>query len=449
MPDNENWSALERLLREGSDDDIRRMYGLLRPSELADLIELVPADIRVRAVRLMSTPMAADVLAVIDDSKEKRVVEELSAKEIAEIAAKSMSDDAADLLGMVDEEKAGRALEKMEDEERRGLEVLLEYDEDSAGGIMQTEVVRIPADARVTEAVDAIRALKDADVGEIHEVFVVDADGRLVGAVSPADLIFSEPDALVRVVADSDPVCVTPELDQEQIARIAHDNDLATIPVVDAQRRLVGQILHDDLADVLQEEATEDIAKLAGANPEELYDKSVLTAIRSRAMWLMPAFGGGLLVAVVMGLAEADIPPQLIVMLPVILGMAGNIGTQSSALTVRAIALGHVEWERAGRMIRRQVLTGVALGVFFAICLFSFALLKNGENKNARDFALVGAIAIFCSMTTGAAMGVSVPLLLNKLGFDPAIASSPFVQTANDLTGAGILLFVASWVDLI
>jgi len=447
--ENRPWSALERLLYEGSDDDIRRLFVLLRPAEIADLVEAAPEEYRVRLVRLMTKPMAADVLREVTDSEEEKVLGELTAREIAEIAAESLSDDAADLLGMLDPQKASEALEELSEEERKELRRLLKYGDETAGGIMQTEVVRVPADATVAQAIAAIKRLKDADVGVIHEVFVVDKDGRLVGTVSPTDLIFAKSNTLVRVAADSDPVSVRPGLDQEEIARIARDNDLATIPVVDRKGRLIGQILHDDIADVLQEEATEDIAKLAGADPDEFYDPSVAAAIRSRAVWLLPAFAGGLLVAVVMGFAEEDIPPELIVLLPVILGMAGNIGTQSSAITVRGIALGRIEWQRAGRVIRRQVLTGLGLGIMFSVFLFLFAFFSNADHARVKDFSLTAALAILAAMTTGAAMGVSVPLLLSKIGFDPAIAASPFVQTANDLTGAGILLLVARWLELL
>ncbi|MDH3592836.1 MAG: magnesium transporter, partial [Planctomycetota bacterium] len=359
--EQEERSALMRLLQEGSDADVRRFFILLTPPMLADCLESLPEEEdRVRVVRLMSAPLAAEVLREVDASDRDEILEELSDKRIAEVTAESKSDDAADLVGSLPPERQERVLDELEDEDREEIEELLSYGEETAGGIMQTEFVSVVSDLTVGQAIEAVREADIGDVGEIHEVFVVDAQKRLVGVVSPADLLHEETGAALRAVMDASPIKAVVSEDQEQIARRAREHDLATIPVVDDAGVLVGQVLHDDIADVIQEEATEDIAKLAGADPEELRE-SVWYAVRTRAVWLAPAFCGGLVVAFYLASVEADLKqaPLLIAFLPIILGMAGNVGTQTSALTVRALALGRVDHDRTLKVIGRQFATGL------------------------------------------------------------------------------------------
>jgi magnesium transporter len=439
-------SALERLIREGSDEDIRRFFNLLRPPELADLLEHTAEEDRLRVLRLMGVPLASDVMRELEEPEKEELLEDLSPAEIADIAAASKSDDAADLIASLPPEKAEDTLERLEGEERREIERLLRYPEESAGGIMQTEVLKVPSDTPVEAAIEAVRDADPERIGEIHQVYVVDKQGRLVGSVSPADLLQADPALRVKEIVDPNPISVPVTMDQEQIAEKVVENDLAAVPVVDEKGVLLGQVLHDDVADVIEEEATEDIAKLAGADPEEFYDESIFRAVRNRAGWLLPAFLGGLLVTFVLGGAEDVLRrvPWLASFLPVILGMAGNVGTQTSALTVRGLALGRI---RVGPAIRRQALTGLFLGIIFGILLFGFTLFRESGTEAARA-GLTVAFSIFTSMTVAALMGVCVPLLVNHFGFDPAVASSPFVQTANDLTGAGIAILATTWILL-
>jgi magnesium transporter len=417
-------SALERLIRDGSEEDIQRFFLLLRPPELADLVENIDDEDRLRVLRLMSAPLAAEVLREVEDSDRDEILEDLSAGEVAEIVHEAKSDDATDLIQALPKDKAERTLSRLDAEERKEIKELLEYGEETAGGIMQTEVVKVPSKLLVQEAIDAVREANPEDVGEIHEVFFVDEQGRLVGSLSPADLLHADPNTLVRDVMEPDPVHVPVGMDQEQIAEIARDNDLAAIPVVDDAGILVGQVLHDDIADVIEEEATEDIAKLAGTDPDEVYLVGVWKAVWSRLAWLLPGFIGGLLVAILLGGVL------------VIIGMAGNVGTQNAAVTVRALALGRVE--RAWKAVARHVLIGLILGVVFGAALFAFVMWDDGDFKAS----LTLAITIATTITVGAFLGALVPLVLDRIGADPAIAATPFITTANDVAGAGIAIWL-------
>jgi magnesium transporter len=311
---------------------------------------------------------------------------------------------------------------------------------------MQTEVVEVPSNLLVQEAIDAVRDARPEDVGEIHEVFFVDEQGRLVGSLSPADLLHADPNTLVRDVMEPDPVRVPVGMDQERIAEIARENDLAAIPVVDDRGVLVGQVLHDDIADVIEEEATEDIAKLAGTDPDELYHVGVWRAVWSRLAWLVPGFIGGLLVAILLSSVHEEIEesPLITFYLIVIIGMAGNVGTQNSAVTVRALALGRVE--SAWKAVVRHVVVGLILGATFGALLFVFVTVFNDAGVKT-SFTL--GITIATTITVGALLGALVPLVLDRLGADPAISATPFITTANDVAGAGISIWLGRLLGLL
>jgi len=449
--DREPISALERLVRDGSDEDIKRFFLLLRPAEIADLVENIPDDSRLRVVRLLGAPLASDVIREVQEPEREDLLEDMRAAEIAEIVDASRSDDAADIIGSLPPDKAERTLQNLDEVQREELRELLEHDDESAGGIMQTELVSVPSDATVEQARAAVHGAGKKETGKIHSVYVVDSDGRLIGTVTPADLLRAEPSTPVRAVLDADPVKVLVDVDQERLARLAQEHDLASIAVVDAAGVLVGQVLHDDLIDVVEEEATEDIARMAGTKDEEIYDDSVFVAVKSRAPWLFLTFGGGLLVAGFLSGVEGEVSqaPVLLMFLPVVLGMAGNVGTQTSAITVRSLALGRIDFSRWMVPVARQVLTGLLLGAMFGVILYLFSLWRSVDPNELQRVAISLGIAMFCAITTGAIMGVLVPLSIHRIGLDPAISSSPFIQTVNDLTGAGILFLVARATGLI
>ncbi|MHC4932627.1 MAG: magnesium transporter, partial [Planctomycetota bacterium] len=394
---SERWelSALDRLIREGSDEDLQRFFLLLRPPELADLLEHVPEEDRVRILRLMNAPLASEVLRDVEEPEREEILEDLSASEIAEIVHESKSDDAADILASLPDEKVEDTLERLDPEERKELKELLEFGEETAGGIMQTELVSVPSDSSVGQALEAVRAADPDDVGDVLQVYAVDTEGRLVGTVGPIDLLHADADAPLRTVLEPDPVRVPVDMDQERIAEIAREHDLAAVPVVDERNVLCGQVLHDDLADVIEEEATEDIAKMAGADPDELYEDSVGFAVRSRASWLVPAFLGGLLVAILLGNAENVLRENLMIamFLPVILAMAGNVGTQTSALTVRGLALGRIEPTRILAVVTRQVVTGLSLGLIFGVVLLLFVLIWEHDHARVQPYAVTLALS--------------------------------------------------------
>ncbi|MFB3066037.1 MAG: magnesium transporter [Planctomycetota bacterium] len=444
-------SALQRLIRFGSEEDLGRFFLLLRPQELADLVEALPdEEDRLRAIRAMETPLASEVLREVEPPEREEILEDLPAEEIAEIVRESRTDDAADLLGELETQKAEETLEHLDRPEQEELRELLEYPDDSAGGIMQTELVKLRASSTVSQAVDEIRSMAD-ELGEVHEIFVVDDRDRLVGRVGATALLLARPDASIESIMEREPVAVPVTIDQEELAEIVKEYDLTDVPVIDAEGRLVGQVMVDDVLDVLEEEATEDIAHLAGVNPDELYGRSVLLSIRSRAPWLIPAFGGGILAAMIIGSMEGRLKSAelLIVFIPVVLGMAGNASMQTATLTVRGLALGRSNLRAPWRAVSMEALTGLSLGVLFGGLLYLYTLGAYPDDPRVALYAVTAGLSILTAMTVGATMGMVVPLTLNRFKIDPAIATSPFVTTANDVLGAGLLFLVAHWVGLL
>ncbi len=437
--DPANPTALERLLRHGSDADVRRFLHLLQPPEIADLIEALRSDEdRSRAFRaIVGKEDQADVLRDMEDAEAADILEEMPVEEAADILEEMQSDDAADVIQEMEEGPKQEVLEEIEPEEREDLEKILEYPEDSAGGIMQTELVQVRDTQSTREAVEEIRRTRD-EVGELHEIFVVDENDRLRGWVKERALILADDDTPIRDITVPVPVSVPVTMDQEEIASFARDYDMSSVPVVDESDRLVGRILVDDIVDVFEEEATEDIVRLAGSDPEEIYEPSVGSALRARSPWLVITFFGGILAAFIITAGE-DLVKQagaLFAFIPVIMGMGGGGATQTATVTVRSLALGRIGPGDVARVVRKEVLVGFLLAAGAGILLWLVATLLDGDPR----VALIAAFAMFGTVCLGTLFGVLTPLILNKVGADPAVATSPFVTTINDLLGSSLIL---------
>jgi len=432
-------SALERLVREGTDADLRRFLLLLQPPEIADLIEALRTDEdRARAFgAILDREEQAEVLSGMEHPEAAGIVEDLPIAEAADLLEEMQSDDAADVLQALEESHQEQVLREIEPEDRKDLRRILTYPEDSAGGIMQTELVRVRAERRARAAVEAIRSSRD-DVGELHEVFVVDEAGRLRGWVTERDLILADDDTPISEITTPIPVNVPVTMDQEDIAALVKDYDLSSVPVVDEAGLLVGRILVDDIVDVIEEEATEDIVRLAGSTPEEIYEPSVGQALRSRSPWLVITFAGGIAAAYIISAGD-DLVKQagaLFAFIPVIMGMGGGCATQTATVTVRSLALGRIGLGGVWGTVRKEIVVGLVLATGTGLMLWILAL-SFGQTQAV---AWIASFAIFGTIALGTFFGVLTPLILDKFGVDPAVATSPFVTTVNDVLGSLLIL---------
>ncbi|MBN1574033.1 MAG: magnesium transporter [Deltaproteobacteria bacterium] len=416
------------------DDDVRELVAEMKiyhPADIAEFMQFLLPDEKKFVFSLLDTATAADVIVELDEDTKQLILQETQSKRITEIVDDLESDDAADIIDDLPDEIAQEVLEKISEEDAEEIQRLMRYDEESAGGIMQTEVVSVKDNANVSRAIKEIRSMSK-EMEDIHNVYVVDADGRLVGVLPLRKLILASPKSKVFNVMDKDPISVTVDLDQEEVARKFKKYDLVTMPVLDKHKRLIGRITIDDIVDIIEEEATEDIIKLTGAVDEYAWSSSVFKNAGTRLPWLFASWVGGIIASMVIGIFKETLSEAVVLaaFMPVIAGMGGNVASQSSTIVVRGLAIGSIDVKRLWQVVSREVRVGIILGVTYGVLLGVFA--RFFYLKVIRLWMVVG-LGIFASMTIAATMGTLMPIILAKLKIDPAVASGPFVSTTTDI----------------
>ena len=360
-------------------------------------------------------------------------------------------DDAADVIQEAPVDERDSMLSLLDDTTRREVKGLLDYAEDEAGGLMNTRYSRLRTDMTVDEAISYLRRDARAREKTVYYVFVVDNEEHLLGVVSFRDLLVAQGDKLVRDIMRTEVISAPEDLDQEALSKLFMRHHLLMMPVVDAKGRIKGVVNLNDIVDVVQEEATEDIQKLGGVQTlEEPYlQVPLLRMIRKRAGWLAALFLGEMLTATAMGQFEAEIARAVVLALfvPLIISSGGNSGSQATTLVIRAMALGEVRIRDWWRVIRREVVTGLALGLILAsIGLVRILLWQGMFDAYGEHYFLVAltvALSLVGVVLWGAVAGSILPFVLRGLGFDPASASAPFVATLVDVTGLVIYFTVA------
>ena len=430
-------------LRAGDRDELIAFVAPLHPSDVADVVEHLDEVERIALLQVIPAPLASDALAEMEE--EERPGELLASMEpqrIAELVEELADDDAADLIGELDPAERERLFESVPDEEEQEIRELLEYPEESAGGIMTRDLCAVPAHATAAEAIEELRAQAE-ESEDLYTVFVTDRSRRLLGFVNLADLVLAAPDTPIADLLEEPPAVVAVDRDQEEVGRLLSRYNLAAIGVVDEEGRLVGQITFDDVIDVVEAEVTEDILRFASVSDEEQLRGTTLGAIRSRLPWLAANTLTLSLAAIVVWRYEQTIEQLAILaaVMPVIAGLGGNAGTQALAVTIRRIALAEeLPGERWSAVVKELVVglvNGLAIGLLVALASF---LLPNTHAM----FGLVVMTAMWANLAVGSALGAFFPIVLERLGADPAVASSIFVTTFTDLFGFVLLLGLAT-----
>ncbi|MGH7530928.1 MAG: magnesium transporter [Gemmatimonadales bacterium] len=408
----------------------------LHPSDLADVLAALAPPLRARVVAELPTELASSALAEMEAGEHpEELLLAVGPGYAAELVEELPADDAADLVADLPAAEREAVLADVSD--RAALERLLRYPEDTAGGLMTTELVAVREDATLGDAIEEIRRQSGED-DDLYQVFAVDGAGRLLGIVPVARLIVSSPERRVRDVMEPAAAEVRPEQDQEHVARLMARYNLVAVPVVDDQGRLLGRVTFDDVIDVVEAETTEDILKFAGASATEQLVAPWATSVRSRLPWLavnlLTAFLAG---AVVYAFQETLVRAVVLaVWMPVIAGMGGNAATQALAVTVRRLALRRLPRERAFEIIRKEVLVGAINGLATGGAL---GLLAAALGQGA-VLGLVVSLAMIGNLMVAGFAGAFIPVLLERCGIDPAVASSIFVTTFTDVCGFGLLL---------
>ena len=435
--------TFRRLLRRRAKINIVKLIDKTHPADLALLFRYFNDNEQDEVfANSKESETTAEFLNELDESIAIRLLENESPERIAQILEKASSNEQAYLMGLVDEKYANSVIDLLKAEKQEELEEMMAYPEDSAGILMYTDVFTLHEE---TKAKDAIYALQDQEEAEmVFYLYTLDNDGRLTGVISLRELVTTPGDTMLQDIMSKQIHVVRPETDQEEVARIVSQYNFLAVPVVDQEDRLLGIVTVDDVVDVIREEATEDFLQLVGAGKDrEILLKSSWENARMRVPWLFASWVGGILAALIIGIF-ADVLKSTIALaafIPVIMGMGGNIGTQSSTMIVRGLATGRVSIENSVKILLKEIRVGLILGILYGLLLGVFAIFQ--FINVSPMIGLVVGLSICISMIIAATIGSLVPLILNRFEIDPAIATGPFVTTAIDILGVAFYFIVA------
>jgi magnesium transporter len=425
--------TVKKLIRRGAYPNLTNVVAKTHPADIAHLFRyLDQKEQRVFFNLIEDSETAASVLSELDHGTGAQLLEKIDTETITGILQEMPYDDAVDIIRNMPEEKAEEILQIMEDEHSDEIEELLKYGEDTAGGIMATEIFSLREDMTVKEAVAALQEAKDVEM--VFYVYVTDEHNHLVGVLSLRNLLTVPPSTRLRDIMTTDVISVRTDMDQEEVAHLVAKYDILAIPVVDDGNKLMGIITVDDVIDVMRQEATEDMFKMAGASEEELlYGYKSFKIARLRLPWLLTNLFGGVITGYLMWRFKVTLKEviALISFIPVITGMGGNVGGQSSTIVVRGFATGRIDFSTLRQVFFREMRVGLIMGT---VCGLTIGVVAFFWHNNVY-LGLVVGLAMVTAMTVAATMGVLAPSFFKKIGIDPAIASSPFVQTANDIIG--------------
>ena len=443
------FDELVRLLEFGSDKELEAHLESFHHSDLADAFGLLDRSLRKRLIELVKTELDPDLLFELEDHLRKEVTDSLTPEEVAEVITEMESDEAVQVLEDMEEEERAEVLSSVPREEREDIEVGLAFPEDSAGRRMQTDVVSVGTNWTVGQTIDFLREESDLPE-EFLDLFVVDERGCPVGIISLSRILRSPRNTLMREIADETQVLIPAETLQEEVALLFEKYDLTTAGVVDQGGKLLGMITVDDVMEVAREEFEEDILLLGGVG-EETMDDSVLQSSVKRFAWLLVNLVTAALASVVISLFDATIEQMvaLAILMPIVASMGGNAGTQTLTITVRALATKELTSYNTMRAIRKELLVGVLNGLLFA-CLAGLATVfifgDYGESSLVLGGIIAGAMVI--NMIVAGLSGIILPIMLDRAGVDPAVASGVFVTTVTDVVGFFAFLGLASLILL-
>jgi magnesium transporter len=439
-------TALEHSIREALEADspqrIRELLISVHAADIADLLERFAPDDRLRVIDTIRLDFDPDVLAELDDAVREEVIEHIGVEETAAVVAEMDTDDAVQVIEELDEPEQQELLAEMSDSDRVLIEEALTYPEDSAGRMMQRELVAVPPYWTVGQTIDYMREHADQDESDLpetfYDIFVVDPGHRPIGTIQLSKLLRTKRPVMVAEIMAEDMERIPASMDQEDVAFMFRQRDLVSAPVIDDGERLVGAITIDDVVDVIHEE---DIMRLGGVREDDLYDAAIETT-RSRFSWLFVNLITAVLASIVISFFEGTIDQivALAVLMPIVASMGGNAGTQAMTVAVRALAMKELTPTNSLRLIGKEILVGWINGVLFAILIGFIAWYW----FNNPLLGAVIAVAMVVNLVVAAAAGTTIPLLLERVGVDPAIASAVFLTTVTDVVGFAAFLGLAA-----
>jgi magnesium transporter len=431
---------IRRALEGQPDEETLAGLAELHPADLAEVFEQLDEDEQDQLIRLLDVPTTADLLEELDDDETLEAIEDLTPGRLADLLDEMEPDEAADILGDLPRAQAEVVLGQMEDADE--VRPLLGYPDETAGGLMTTSFVALRRQTTAEQAIQFIREVSPtSDIP--YYLYVVDRWQKLNGVIGFRELVIASPDTTMQEIMDPDVITVAVGVDQEEVARLMSRYSLAAIPVVDANERLVGVITHDDILEVIEEEATEDIYRLANVSDTELEPDSPLgEQVRGRLPWLFLNMLTALFASWVVSNFESLIGEIAILAAfqSVVAGLGGNSGSQNIVMVVRALALGRMDNKKIWEVLGRQVLVGLIQGLMVGSVVAAVITLLRGDYH----LGLILLLAMTANMVVAAVVGTLVPLFLAKIGKDPAVASTILLTAATDSFGFFIFLTLAS-----
>ncbi|NUM80359.1 magnesium transporter [bacterium] len=439
--DKEFISDIKDLVDSKAEYLLKNILEDLHPVDISEILDHLDEEERNYVFQILGTEKASQVILELDQASREDILENLDEEQISDIIEEMQSDDAANIVQELDGETQQIVLSQLDYEESQEVQQLLKYDEDSAGGLMQLEFVDVYDTETIAEAIEEIRQ-KSAEVQKIYDIYVVNAQGNLVGTVSTEKFLVVAPNKLVSEVMNPDVIFAKTDMDQEEVAKLFKKYDLVTLPVVTLSGKLVGRITIDDIVDVIEQEASEDVSKMAGSVDEEVTETSTFRISRSRLPWLMTALAGELVAAFVLSRFESSLNQILALafFVPIIMAMAGNIAIQCSSIVIRGLATGEIGLLDLQRQLFKEIRVASVNGLILGALLAGIVSLWIGDFH----IALVVGVALICVIFFAAFNGTLFPLLLKRMNVDPALAAGPFVTMTNDTLGIMIYLGIAT-----
>jgi magnesium transporter len=434
-----------RLLRRNAHTNLVKLIRKTHPADLAIVFRYFNDEEQAQVFSIMvEDGQAMEFLVELDDTLIANLLENESPERIATVIQESSANDQSYILGTLEDEQAQSVIELLKTEEQEEIEELMGYPEDSAGAMMTTNVFTLYQN---TICKDALKSLQDQSEAEmVFYLYITDDDDRLVGVASLRALATTPADTILKDIMVKRVHTVRPETDQEEVAQIVAQYNYLAVPVLDADDHLLGIVTVDDVVDVIREEATEDFLQMAGAGKDrEILLKSSWENARARLPWLFASWIGGIFAATIIGTFEHMLESMiaLAAFIPVIIGMGGNIGTQSSTIIVRGIATGRIEIGSELKVLLKEVRVGIILGVLYGLLLGVFAKFRFIDADPM--LGVVVGLSIACSMLIAVAVGTFIPMFLRKVDIDPAVATGPFVTTSIDILGVLFYFVIAEY----
>ncbi|MFQ6618237.1 MAG: magnesium transporter [Fidelibacterota bacterium] len=432
-----------KLLRRRAWKHLNNLIAKTHPADIAFLFRYFNNIERREVFNFVKDPkIASELLRELDKSILLDLVENIDKKRLVEIFKEMPKDDKADILGNLPDELSDEIFLMLKEEESKELEQLMKYDIDTAGGIMTPEYLALNENMTAEEAVKSLQESEESEM--VFYLYVTDNRNHLVGVLSLRHLLTVSPKTRLKDIMITDVVSVHPEVDQEEVARIVSRYNILAIPVVDHENKIIGIVTVDDIIDVIREEATEDFLKMAGVGRErEILLKSTFGEAKLRFPWLFATSIGGIIASIIVGMYR-ELLSQIVLLaafMPIIAGMGGNVGSQSSTIVVRGLATGRVNVRQVWKILFREVFVGILLGLIFGVLI---GIAASFFFQSGYILGVVVGLGICLVMIVATAMGTFAPMLLNRLNIDPAIASSPFVTTSIDIIGILIYFLIAT-----